>query len=626
MDLMELVNRLAKETNSLYTGKGAGPGHLYCFLDVNDWFGMTDIPDISLFLHQKPEIMVPDSCLRELSDRLTLWLKAYKKSDREKYDLLKEYGAGIFPYTAKIYDAYVKRNYLQDKTEAWKLLDFFLAELPCEIKQLSAVQEENLASLGSKELPIEQAQLLSAFWLDEKKKGHKNSINYKVVRNSDNHRERTAYPLAVYSRMAYLIFNRESWESNRLLQKACENGAYANLWAYISLFFICGLRSGDILKLPKPDLDISGEELRKKVLAGNLDDPARYCRDIRLRMEVKPRNPSKTERFADSPDIKLFIPVSLEEPFGIITAIAASFCDEIPPGRPFLKQDQRYSAIEEFFGAEFAECLGHKNFQTLRANKSYLQGLEMVADTYNTDAPKGYMIAALARSHKGGIGRLPDITEAYLRDAKFSGLDAEFVIREMYERGIFGFIPHLLLESIFGNEYHKLPVSAQTRLINEVGLSPLMIENIVRLRDYALSKAKDCVRNAIKVSDSPSQIVRRLVTGNASAKSDETLCLMVAAGGSCYYPARTGCLGCRYEIHTKAQIHYLMKEYRRLAACKGEWRSRELIRQAIVPVLVEYTGQLGVFPDSDMESVKTIMEAGFNGYDHSIQHIAGREY
>ena len=102
----------------------------------------------------------------------------------------------------------------------------------------------------------------------------------------------------------------------------------------------------------------------------------------------------------------------------------------------------------------------------------------MMANTYNTDAPKGYMIAALARSHKGGIGRLPDITEAYLRDAKFSGLDAEFVIREMYERGIFGFIPHLLLESILGNEYHKLPVSAQTRLINEVGLSPLMIENI----------------------------------------------------------------------------------------------------------------------------------------------------
>ncbi|MGX8714366.1 MAG: hypothetical protein ACSW8A_01260 [Lachnospiraceae bacterium] len=120
MDLMELVKRLAKETNTLYTGKGAGPRHLYCFLDVNDWFGMTDIPDIRSFLHQKPEIVVSDSCIRELSDRLTLWLKAYKKSDREKYNLLKDYGAGRFPNTVRIYDAYVKRNYLQDKAEAWK--------------------------------------------------------------------------------------------------------------------------------------------------------------------------------------------------------------------------------------------------------------------------------------------------------------------------------------------------------------------------------------------------------------------------------------------------------------------------------------------------------------------------
>ena len=36
-------------------------------------------------------------------------------------------------------------------------------------------------------------------------------------------------------------------------------------------------------------------------------------------------------------------------------------------------------------------------------------------------------------------------------------------------------------------------------------------------------------------------------------------------------------------------------------------------------------GNIGV-NQTDMESVKTIMEAGFNGYDHSIQHIAGREY
>ena len=60
--------------------------------------------------------------------------------------------------------------------------------------------------------------------------------------------------------------------------------------------------------------------------------------------------------------------------------------------------------------------------------------------------PKGYMLAALARSHKGGIGSLPEITDIYLKDASFSGYRPEFILREMFERGIFGFIPAIMLE------------------------------------------------------------------------------------------------------------------------------------------------------------------------------------
>jgi hypothetical protein len=35
--------------------------------------------------------------------------------------------------------------------------------------------------------------------------------------------------------------------------------------------------------------------------------------------------------------------------------------------------------------------------------------------------PKGYMLAALARSHKGSVGNLAKTTEIYLKDAQFSG-------------------------------------------------------------------------------------------------------------------------------------------------------------------------------------------------------------
>lgn len=56
------------------------------------------------------------------------------------------------------------------------------------------------------------------------------------------------------------------------------------------------------------------------------------------------------------------------------------------------------------------------------------------------------MLAALARSHKGGIGTLPEITDLYLKDAAFSGYSPEFILMEMFERGILGFIPAMMLE------------------------------------------------------------------------------------------------------------------------------------------------------------------------------------
>jgi hypothetical protein len=54
----------------------------------------------------------------------------------------------------------------------------------------------------------------------------------------------------------------------------------------------------------------------------------------------------------------------------------------------------------------------------------------MMADTSGSQ-PKGYMLAALARSHKSGFGTLPETTDIYLKDAKFSGYRPEFIAREM---------------------------------------------------------------------------------------------------------------------------------------------------------------------------------------------------
>lgn len=130
-------------------------------------------------------------------------------------------------------------------------------------------------------------------------------------------------------------------------------------------------------------------------------------------------------------------------------AIALSFRSE---DDPFVSTDFTLQDIIRFFGEDFVRASGYRKFKSRRANKSYLQGIEAVADDIAGN-PKGYMLASLARSHKGGIGKLSEITDVYLRDAKFTGEDPAFVLKEMFERGIFGFIPCMLLEMYEGKSY-----------------------------------------------------------------------------------------------------------------------------------------------------------------------------
>lgn len=68
---------------------------------------------------------------------------------------------------------------------------------------------------------------------------------------------------------------------------------------------------------------------------------------------------------------------------------------------------------------------------------------------------KGYMLAALARSHKGSYGDFAKTTSIYLKDAKMSGYTPEFVAKELFERGVLSVIPSMLLKMVAGEEYQN---------------------------------------------------------------------------------------------------------------------------------------------------------------------------
>jgi hypothetical protein len=124
--------------------------------------------------------------------------------------------------------------------------------------------------------------------------------------------------------MAYCLFNEEWWERLGLVEKACESAAQANLWVFLAMHFVCGLRSTDIVRIPKPDLGVPGETFREKAVSGTVESPEAVSRDVQIRIRFRPRRPNKTMASSGIPDLKVFIPVSLEKPMGIILGIAAS--------------------------------------------------------------------------------------------------------------------------------------------------------------------------------------------------------------------------------------------------------------------------------------------------------------
>jgi hypothetical protein len=236
------------------------------------------------------------------------------------------------------------------------------------------------------------------------------------------------------------------------------------------------------------------------------------------------------------------------------------------------------------------------------------------------------MLAALARSHKGGIGKLADTTDIYLKDAQFSGYSPEFIIRQMFERGVFSFIPAVLLEVYTGDGYTKLPITKQTRLIGEVGLTAYQIENMAQAMERAIAKSravvKEIIHNAVDLKENVGRVLQNIASGASPGKQSDYFCLMIAAGLPCPFAARTGCFGCGYEIQTKATMHTLMREHKHLMLAKTNTTPEEvqryelIMRNAILPAAAEMIASAELlYPNADISGLLDIMEVELHGAD-----------
>jgi len=327
------------------------------FAAENEWFGANVLPvDDVFFANTSNEAyFVNKNDERQLVMHMRLWIAAYGESAESKLRLLLDRLQEIHPVTATLLGNFFEDEYPNDYTAAWILTDFLCSALNGEITKADDKALDSMAVSADKKLPLNSARMFSAFltYLRGKRK-LANGWVYRFGPRGEA-KEKDAYPVMSYFKMAYTIFNEEAWETERLKEKALNSETYANLWAFVAFHFICGWRGSDIVRIPMPSLPCAGEIMREQLSSGNFDADG-LLKEIELRLRYVPMKPSKTKSF-NVPELKLFIAESLRKPLGFILSAAVSYHENVPLGGAFIRRAGNLMEIQGFFGMDFASCI-----------------------------------------------------------------------------------------------------------------------------------------------------------------------------------------------------------------------------------------------------------------------------
>ena len=299
------------------------------------------------------------------------------------------------------------------------------------------------------------------------------------------------------------------------------------------------------------------------------EDALKVLYSITYFIKFKSDKPNKTKSH-NVPNIKFFVPKSAEIHIGKLFAIAESWYQMSRSNGTLIRVITNYKDINRNMGEEIGDLFLESNFHTRKANKSYMQIIEILTDSVlgmNEDFHvKGYMLASIARSHKGSYGKFASTTIKYLKDQKMSGYSPEFVAKELFERGVLSYIPKMLLSIVTDREIDKFDVHTQTKMIEEFALSPYEVESVVNISNIAVKKSNEIVSDLAKSIDKDAilNIIHKIGNGEAVSKNNGPFCLLSALKMPCTKTNIRNCSICEFDILTKETLFKMINETNRL--------------------------------------------------------------
>lgn len=528
--------------------------HLINYCNENDWWGIEytfcdDLPIDGLQFN----LAIPKEFVESLKDKLTLWLEGYGQTYQSKFELTTKRYSSKFPVTVKELIRFEQHMHKADKA----LVD--MAQLLCLTLQDDISAKSNyqtppspLIDVFTQQASLTSCEILSDFLIFSKI--IKGKINFL---ERGRHIEVNAYPVKDYAVMMAFVVNEDIIREGDLIRKAIANKRHADLWLYVSLHIYAAWRSTDYIRMIAPKLPYSPKETLEKIGIGALSSSKlkSIAEDFIATNALALTVPNKTQGTTAVPRLYFYCPQSCLESFGTILAIAAAHHQLHPNAETYVNPVKHWTVIKQFFGDEFLEACGNASFSGRRANKSLLQCIEYAGREGEQLAPStAYYLASIVRSHKLSYGRLSETTEVYLKDAAFSNLTPEYIAYQMWERGVCSFVADTMLKICYGDNYKSLLISQQTEAIKSIGLSPLQTTNILQCIQEAEDRACEIIQSVCQSSESVNHALKSIVFGYGKNKDQDGYCLCKAAGMECKYKDRLNCIGCTYEIRTKALL------------------------------------------------------------------------
>lgn len=558
IDLKDFIHQTISESGN---SEKTSINEIVLFMESNEWFG--NRPS-----YKDGVVLITTAQAEKYKPPLLTFLRT-PKDVSVLYNKLNE----KYPATTKFLNQFYEEKQMDDE-DCFYINDFLLYKLKKDIFLYTEEEISQLVRDASNDLIKAHGDYLTYFlsWLKLMTKT-KYQKDYLMEKRYTMTIQNEAYEFDEYIKLMYYLYNEDYIEDNDMYQKASLSKDYTDAWLYMSLHFICSLRLTDLERLYHPDLPYAPEEVLQNIGNGTFSDyDARMTiLSITKRMCLLPFTPNKNNGKSGIPFVKFNVPSSCEVHIGKLFALAEAHyqLNNTDTSLPLIRKITEYHKINRIMGEEIGSLFLESDFRSRSATKSYLQSLFMIADNMedeHLDSPrvKGYIIAALARSHKGSYGKFATTTFEYLKDAKFSGLTPEFVAFELLERGPLSFIVSMLLDMVTDHDYSKQDIKVQTSLIKRLGLSAHEIESTISVIRESQKNAVSVLNETINQDIDILQALHRIGSGQAFSKQPECLCLLSAINKVCPFDDKRQCVGCKYEISTKSTFYLLISEFNRL--------------------------------------------------------------